>query len=60
MHISNSPPPFFVSFVLPCPDCGTVMKLFSIIPTSAVQDGDEITYRCDPCAINLKRVRRAA
>jgi hypothetical protein len=60
MRISSNPPTFFVFCTLSCPDCGVIMRLFAIVPMSAVQDGDEFTYRCDACEINLKRFSKIA
>ena len=60
MRNSDNSPAFAILSVLPCPDCGRVMKLSAIVPKSAAEDGDEIIYQCDLCAIDLKRTGKLA
>lgn len=50
-----APPP------LKCPDCGTPMRLVAIMPTpkTVPSQADEITYRCDKCKVELKRLSKS-
>jgi hypothetical protein len=43
---------------MPCPDCGGQMRLAAVMPAASSEKADEITYRCDACNCDLKRVRR--
>jgi hypothetical protein len=45
---------------LKCPDCGTPMRLVAIMPspTTVPSQADEITYRCDKCQVELKRLNK--
>jgi len=40
-----------------CPVCGASMRIATILPTPA-RSADEITYRCDPCRIEHKRITK--
>jgi hypothetical protein len=41
-----------------CPDCGAPMRLAAIFPTGGVSSADEVTYRCDPCRVDLRRTAK--
>jgi hypothetical protein len=40
-----------------CPVCGAPMRIATILPTPA-RSADEITYRCDGCRVEDKRIMR--
>jgi len=46
----------FALIVIPCPDCGSPMRLAAIIPLETPPRADEMTYRCDACDCDLTRV----
>jgi ssDNA-binding Zn-finger/Zn-ribbon topoisomerase 1 len=46
----------FALMVIPCPDCGNPMRLAAIIPVGTPPKSEEMTYRCDTCDCDLKRV----
>jgi hypothetical protein len=48
----------FVVMPIPCPDCGSQMRLAAVLPVDSSAKADEMTYRCDACNCDLKRVTR--
>jgi hypothetical protein len=48
----------FALMPIPCPDCGGQMRLAAVMPADSPEKGDVITYRCDACNCDLKRVTR--
>jgi hypothetical protein len=38
---------------LHCPDCGAPMRLLAIAPSLVASDGNQITYRCEVCSVEL-------
>jgi hypothetical protein len=46
----------FALMPLPCPDCGGQMRLAAVMPADSSERADEMTYRCDVCNCDLKRV----
>jgi hypothetical protein len=48
----------FALIPIPCPDCGGQMRLAAVMPADSSPMADEMTYRCDACNCNLKRVTR--
>jgi hypothetical protein len=52
----------FALMVIPCPDCGRPMRLAAVTPVETAARANEIqeiTYRCDACDCDLKRVSRS-
>jgi hypothetical protein len=43
---------------MPCPNCGSMMRLVAIEPTPSVQGTDEITYHCGSCNHQEKQIRK--
>jgi hypothetical protein len=41
---------------LACPDCSMPMRLAAITPSMLQQPADEIFYRCEDCASEIKLV----
>jgi hypothetical protein len=39
-----------------CPDCGGTMRLVAVMPSPSKVD--EITYRCNMCRVELKRLSK--
>jgi hypothetical protein len=56
MHIQDVVVRPFALMVIPCPDCGSPMRLAAIMPVETRPRADEMMYRCDACDCNLKRV----
>jgi hypothetical protein len=54
----QSAPAFFAPSHLVCPDCGGPMCVLAIAPVPFENRADEITYRCDGCGTELKRVTK--
>jgi hypothetical protein len=48
----------FALIPIPCPDCGCQMRLAAVMPADSSAKVDEMTYRCDACNCDLKRVTR--
>jgi len=48
----------FAVMVVPCPNCGGPMRLAAIMPVESSPNADEMTYRCDTCDCEFKRVTR--
>jgi hypothetical protein len=55
MYTSKEAETFFAPPQVLCPDCGSAMRVFSVMP-SPLGRGGEIVYRCDGCNVELKRV----
>jgi hypothetical protein len=58
MRIHDQHSGVFASPHLICPNCGGPMKLTFIIPATATPTADEITYRCEGCQIEMRRVMK--
>jgi hypothetical protein len=43
-----------------CPDCGSPMRLLAITPKLMRRKTGEISYRCEGCDIELRRVAKTA
>jgi hypothetical protein len=48
----------FAVIPIPCPDCGAQMRLAAVMPADSSARADEMTYRCDACNCDLKRITR--
>ena len=46
----------FALMGIPCPDCGSPMRLAATMPVETPPKADEMAYRCDACDCELKRV----
>jgi DNA-directed RNA polymerase subunit RPC12/RpoP len=60
MRVEKDVTTFLAPPHLKCPDCGTPMRLVAIMPTpkTVPTQADEITYRCDKCKVELKRLSK--
>jgi hypothetical protein len=57
MHIQDDVVRSIPPVIMLCPDCGDPMRVTTVTPT-AVTPKVEITFRCDLCDCDLKRVSR--
>ena len=56
MTMQQSAPNFFDPYHLMCPDCEAPMRLSAVTPLQSPRSAEEITYRCEACGIEQKKI----
>jgi hypothetical protein len=56
MTMQQSAPNFFDPYHLMCPDCEASMRLSAVTPLQSPRSAEEVTYRCEACGIEQKKI----